>query len=226
MTKILLAAFFALVSGTAVGQSLKVQLVANETNPSAIEIQFETVAEMSSMCFMQVNALALTAPTADQPGTITVAAAADINAPCLTAFGPHRGHMTLTRGHQLPSLGEGEYILSINEETYGSLVVTADGAELKTTNDNNDGSDDLPAGQVELTGVLHTGIAAIGGETTGIVLVTADGQFELQLADDAMTYAAEELTGAIVKVVGEMIEVEGVEIPSRTIIKVSQLDPA
>jgi hypothetical protein len=59
--------------------------------------------------------------------------------------------------------------------------------------------------RVDVTGVLRTGIMAIGGETTGYLLTTADGrQYDLELRRWDFRRAAERLDGQQVRVQGTL----------------------
>jgi hypothetical protein len=62
---------------------------------------------------------------------------------------------------------------------------------------------------------------AIGGETTGILLVTDRDQFELEPADQAMRQRLQDLNGKTVTIRGTLETVRGVEIRTRRIIKVT-----
>ena len=63
---------------------------------------------------------------------------------------------------------------------------------------------------------------AIGGETTGIVLVTDRDQLELQPADSAMRQRLQELNGKTVTIRGTLETFPGVEVRTRRIIKVTK----
>jgi protein tyrosine phosphatase (PTP) superfamily phosphohydrolase (DUF442 family) len=78
-----------------------------------------------------------------------------------------------------------------------------------------------PAGG-EWTGKVLTGIVAIGGETTGIVLETAQGRLELQ-CDAAQRATIESLKGQQVTIRGKLETRAGVEIPERKIIAVTEI---
>ena len=70
--------------------------------------------------------------------------------------------------------------------------------------------------KVKLEGVLRTGVVAIGGETTGTVLKTKKGDFELDLGKDKNLRAkAERLNGKKVVVAGTLRVRKGVEVTSR-----------
>ncbi len=81
--------------------------------------------------------------------------------------------------------------------------------------------------KVEKTGKLKTGIVAIGGETTGTIVETKDGTFELDLGKDKELRAkAEKLSGKKVTVTGTLEVRKGVEVKERKIIKVTELKEA
>ena len=59
--------------------------------------------------------------------------------------------------------------------------------------------------KVEMKGTLRTGIVAIGGETTGTIIETKEGKYELDLGTDKdLRKKAEELNGKMVVVTGEL----------------------
>lgn len=74
----------------------------------------------------------------------------------------------------------------------------------------------------EWTGKVLTGVVAIGGETTGIVLETAQGRLELQ-CDAAQRAALDGLKGQQVTVRGKLDIRPGVEMPERRIITVTEI---
>jgi opacity protein-like surface antigen len=77
---------------------------------------------------------------------------------------------------------------------------------------------------VEMRGVLHTGVVAIGGETTGVVIDTKDGKYELDFgANKDLREKANKLDGKNVAVKGQLTIRKGVEIPERKIVVVSDL---
>jgi hypothetical protein len=79
--------------------------------------------------------------------------------------------------------------------------------------------------KVELQGVLKTGIVAIGGETTGTVLETKQGAFELDLGKNAELRArADKLNGKAVAVGGVLNVRKGVEVKQRKIVTVTSLE--
>jgi len=74
----------------------------------------------------------------------------------------------------------------------------------------------------EWTGKVLTGIVAIGGETTGVVLETAQGRIELQTTP-AQRATLESLKGQQVTIRGQIDTRQGVEVPTRTIITVTEI---
>jgi hypothetical protein len=80
--------------------------------------------------------------------------------------------------------------------------------------------------KVEVKGTLQTGVAAIGGETTGVLLKTKDGTLELDLKDKEQRADAEKLNGKPVLVNGTLAVRKGVEIGQRLIVTVTSLKAA
>jgi hypothetical protein len=81
--------------------------------------------------------------------------------------------------------------------------------------------------KVEVQGTLETGIAAIGGETTGVIVKTKDGTLELDLGKDKELRAqADKLNGQAVVVTGSLSVRKGVEVAQRLIVTVGTLKPA
>ncbi|HEY0881247.1 MAG TPA: hypothetical protein VGD87_06945, partial [Archangium sp.] len=85
---------------------------------------------------------------------------------------------------------------------------------------------DAQAGAVEVsvTGYIDH-VMAIGGETTGLVLVLASGeQVEIDLATNNLDHDLENLEGREVTLKGLYKTVQGVEIPSRQVLEVTSVD--
>jgi hypothetical protein len=81
--------------------------------------------------------------------------------------------------------------------------------------------------KVEIRGTLETGVVAIGGETTGIVIRSAGSVWELDLGGDAeLIKRAEQLDKQTVVVTGLYRKQQGVEVPVRHIIAVAKLEAA
>jgi hypothetical protein len=79
----------------------------------------------------------------------------------------------------------------------------------------------------EWTGKLETGIVAIGGETTGVVLTTKNGRFELELGKNReLRDKAEKLNGKEITLTGTLTIRKGLEIKERRIITVTGLKEA
>jgi hypothetical protein len=125
----------AAIPAQADAKSLKVS-VKGEGNK--VQISFVTVATHTSMCFMETRNLnvdlgkvSLTDREGDVTnGKITLRASTNPLRPCLMAFGPHRGSITLEQGRALPQLPNGSYKLVINGETYGTLELADQSAKL------------------------------------------------------------------------------------------------
>jgi len=127
---IILSLFAALVSNARAASSYDVQV---SSEKEKVHIQFKTNAIHSSMCGLQVTELDLKAPISQNEvtkGEIEMQVQVNPFRPCLTAFGPHSGSMTLSRGYSLPGLSLGKYALTINGEAYGTLIVKKDSVSL------------------------------------------------------------------------------------------------
>ena len=87
--------------------------------------------------------------------------------------------------------------------------------------------DKEPAKKMEWKGTLRTGVVAIGGETTGVVLDTKGGKFELDLGKNKeLRDRAAKLNGKPVTVTGTLTVRKGVEVKERRIIRVTELKAA
>lgn len=81
--------------------------------------------------------------------------------------------------------------------------------------------------KVEIKGKLQTGIVAIGGETTGVVIQAKDGSLELNLGTNKDLRAeAEKLNGKAVVVTGTLTVRRGVEVRQRLIVTVATIKSA
>lgn len=81
--------------------------------------------------------------------------------------------------------------------------------------------------QVEIHGTLETGIAAIGGETTGTIIKANNVVWELDLGGKKeLAELAEKLNNQPVVVSGRYTKKKGVEIPERHIVVVKSLKAA
>jgi len=81
--------------------------------------------------------------------------------------------------------------------------------------------------KVEVKGTLRTGVVAIGGETTGTVIDTKAGRYELELGKDkALRAKARRLDGTPVVVAGTLEVRKGIEVRQRKIITVTSLKGA
>ena len=76
------------------------------------------------------------------------------------------------------------------------------------------------------TGKLRTGVVAAGGETTGTVLTTDKGTFEIQPATDAVRAQLKKLDGQRVTVHGTLATRPGVEVRERRIITATSVAKA
>ena len=81
--------------------------------------------------------------------------------------------------------------------------------------------------KVQVKGTLRIGIVAIGGETTGTVIDTKEGRYELELGKDKkLREKARRLAGKPVMVVGTLEVRKGIEVKQRKIITVTSLEAA
>lgn len=72
------------------------------------------------------------------------------------------------------------------------------------------------------TGLLRDGVVAKGAETTGIILITDNMTFELDVHDD-LSKEVERFSGKLVYVAGTLTSKKGLAVPERWIVKVSEL---
>lgn len=101
-----------------------------------IQIKFQTVEMKSAICHMIPIVLNLELPRSaedtggqNEKGKITVTT--ETSKICLAALGRHSGEVDFERGSELPQLKIGSYILSINDEEYGTLVVDKDSVQIQ-----------------------------------------------------------------------------------------------
>ena len=79
---------------------------------------------------------------------------------------------------------------------------------------------------VTIQGKLETGLAAIGGETTGTVIRANGMSFELEISNDRLAKRAERLNGQMVTARGSLTIREGVERGPRLIVAARSIAPA
>ena len=83
------------------------------------------------------------------------------------------------------------------------------------------------AGKFDMTGTVQTGMMAIGGETTGTLLKTDKGTFELTAgANKEVAKQIAALSGKKAYVVGTLAIKEGVEVGQRKIVTVDTIEAA
>ncbi len=81
--------------------------------------------------------------------------------------------------------------------------------------------------KVEMKGKLRTGIVVAGGETTGTIIETKDGTFELDFGKNKeFRQKAKKLDGKMVQVEGTLTVRKGVEVKERKIVAVTKLEEA
>lgn len=110
---------------------------------------------------------------------------------------------------------------------FGYTMQSIDRAGVNTVNGTALPKPEVAYVKVEMRGTLMTGIAAIGGETTGTMIKAGTIVWELDLGRNrALARRAEALNGKPVIVKGELQRREGVEIRERWIVNVSELTAA
>ncbi len=77
---------------------------------------------------------------------------------------------------------------------------------------------------VNIQGKIETGMMAIGGETTGVILTTYEGQSYELIVKMAEKEKLEKLSGQSFEVLGELIRIESVESIERRAIIVTSLN--
>jgi hypothetical protein len=78
--------------------------------------------------------------------------------------------------------------------------------------------------KVEIKGIMQTNMAAIGGETTGVVIQAGDLSWELDLGDNkALQELAERLNGKTVLIKGTLMRIKGIERGERDVVVVESL---
>ena len=129
MKNLIISILVAFSANTAISQPFSVRVENSVSNDSEFKISFVTTETNSSMCGLTVISLKLK-PAVNvnyrdgfAQGRISAEAVALPSSPCLMATGPHRGSMTFTRGHSLPSILNGRYELVINGDNYGFIIV-------------------------------------------------------------------------------------------------------
>jgi hypothetical protein len=113
-----------------------------------------------------------------------------------------------------------QFLLAVGLTGLATLTALAAGEEGKKA--------DKEAGKkVEVKGTLRTGVVAVGGETTGVVVATKAGTYELELGKDKdLRRQAEKFNGKAVVVAGTLEVRKGVEVKERRIITVTSLTAA
>ena len=72
--------------------------------------------------------------------------------------------------------------------------------------------------------LIQTNMAAIGGETTGVVIKVGDLSWELDLGENrALQELAEKLNGKTVLIKGTLMKIKGTEIGERNVVVVESL---
>ena len=78
--------------------------------------------------------------------------------------------------------------------------------------------------KVELKGILQTGMAAIGGETTGAVIKVGDLSWDIDFGENrVLQELAERLNGKTVLIKGILMRIKGIERGERDVVVVESL---
>jgi predicted phosphohydrolase len=78
--------------------------------------------------------------------------------------------------------------------------------------------------KVEIKGIIQTNMAAIGGETTGVIIKVGDLSWDLDLGENkVLQELAERLNGKTVLVKGTLMRIKGTEISERNVVVVESL---
>jgi hypothetical protein len=78
--------------------------------------------------------------------------------------------------------------------------------------------------KVEIKGIIQTNMAAIGGETTGVIIKVGDLPWDLDLGENkVLQELAERLNGKTVLVKGTLMRIKGTEISERNVVVVESL---
>ena len=78
--------------------------------------------------------------------------------------------------------------------------------------------------KVEIKGIIQTNMAAIGGETTGVVIKVGDLSWDLDLGKNRVFQElAEKLNGKTVLIKGTLMRIKGIEIGERVVVAVESL---
>jgi hypothetical protein len=86
------------------------------------------------------------------------------------------------------------------------------------------GRDSVDYVKVEIRGMLQTGIMAIGGETTGIIIKAGDWSWDLDLGTDRQLHElAARLHGKTAVVRGTLKRISGIERGERHVVVVESL---
>ncbi len=125
---------FAVLVLPVIAQAKNLEVRITQANKESVSLRYSTVEQHSSMCHLANSKLEIDLGqpsfSGHQDYKISIHAAQDLKGFCLMAFGPHSGGIQLKKGTGLPNLPLGDYALSINDEDYGTLRVTAEGAKL------------------------------------------------------------------------------------------------
>lgn len=119
-------------------QSLTVSFT--DQGKSSFQLAVKTVAEMPTAADLEISSVQVIAPTGRIPGTLalTLRPAGDAQ---IQMVGQQQGTFSFPRGTLPQGLPDGRYMLTINGEVYGMLLLTPDKALLRQLKQNGNVND-------------------------------------------------------------------------------------
>jgi hypothetical protein len=110
---------------------------------------------------------------------------------------------------------------------FGYALVKIARTGVKTVNGKPIAAGQAAGKTIQVTGTVHTGRIVIGGETTGVVIETAEGEYELDArANPELAKQLDKLNGKRAVVEGRLTIKRGVEVRERRIIEVAKVEAA
>lgn len=96
-----------------------------KANGSSFQIDAKTIADMPNASDLEISSFAVISPTGRIPGALalTLRPAGDMQ---VDMVGPQQGSFTFSTGELPQGLPKGRYLLTINGEVYGMLVISKD----------------------------------------------------------------------------------------------------
>lgn len=119
---LLLCTSFSLIAG----ENYEITELRQDKN--SVQVNYKSTKISNSICYLKTTSITITHLDRAQreapfDGLIRISSKVDPYAPCMMAFGPHRGYLKLQKGRSLPALKQGKsYQLIINDEAQKQLV--------------------------------------------------------------------------------------------------------